>query len=55
MPGVVARSLNDTGRINFGEGAALTVQGIGELLSRAVGGWIAQFTGYTARSQLCFG
>jgi hypothetical protein len=46
VPAVVARLLNGAGRINFGEGAALTVQGVGASLSRAVGGWIAQFTGY---------
>lgn len=46
VPGVVARSLDGTGRINLGQGAVLTVQGIGASLSPAVGGWIAQFTGY---------
>jgi MFS family permease len=39
VPGVVARSLNGTGRINLGQGAVLTVQGIGASLSPALGGW----------------
>lgn len=46
VPGVVARSLNGTGRINLGQGAVLTVQGLGASLSPAIGGWIAQWTGY---------
>lgn len=46
VPGVVARSLNGTGRINLGQGAVLTVQGIGASLSPALGGWIAQWIGY---------
>jgi MFS family permease len=46
VPGVVARSLNGTGRINIGQGAVLTVQGLGASLSPAIGGWIAQELGY---------
>jgi MFS family permease len=46
VPGIVARSLNGTGRINLGQGAVLTVQGIGASLSPALGGWIAQEAGY---------
>jgi MFS family permease len=46
IPGVVARSLNGTGRINIGQGAVLTVQGLGASLSPAIGGWIAQELGY---------
>jgi MFS family permease len=48
VPGVVARSLNGTGRINLGQGAVLSVQGIGASLSPALGGWIAQILGYPA-------
>jgi MFS family permease len=46
VPGVVARSLNGTGRINLGQGAVLTIQGIGASLSPILGGWIAQTAGY---------
>jgi predicted MFS family arabinose efflux permease len=46
VPGVVARSLNGTGRINLGQGAVITVQGVGASLSPALGGWIAQWIGY---------
>jgi MFS family permease len=46
VPGVVARSLNGTGRINLGQGAVLTVQGIGASLSPALGGWVAEALGY---------
>lgn len=46
VPGMVARSLNGTGRINLGQGAVITVQGIGASLSPALGGWVAQWIGY---------
>ena len=46
VPGLVARILNGTGRINAGQGAVMTVQGIGAALSPAIGGWIAQELGY---------
>jgi MFS family permease len=46
VPGMVARSLNGTGRINLGQGAVITIQGIGASLSPAFGGWIAQWIGY---------
>ena len=42
VPGLVARILNGTGRINVGQGAVMTVQGLGASLSPAIGGWIAQ-------------
>ena len=48
VPGLVARILNGTGRINVGQGAVMTVQGIGASLSPAIGGWIAQEMGYGA-------
>ncbi|MET0409556.1 MAG: MFS transporter [Hyphomicrobium sp.] len=48
VPGLVARILNGTGRINVGQGAVITVQGIGASLSPAVGGWLAQLIGYEA-------
>ena len=46
VPGLVARILNGTGRINVGQGVVLTVQGIGGALSPAVGGWIAEWRGF---------
>ncbi|WBO61115.1 MULTISPECIES: MFS transporter [unclassified Acidocella] len=46
VPGLVARILNGTGRVNVGQGAVMTVQGIGAALSPAIGGWIAEALGY---------
>lgn len=46
VPGLVARVLNGTGRINVGQGAVMTVQGLGASLSPAIGGWLAQVIGY---------
>ena len=46
VPGLVARVLNGTGRVNVGQGAVMTVQGVGASLSPAIGGWIAQDIGY---------
>jgi predicted MFS family arabinose efflux permease len=48
VPGMVARSLSGTGRVNLGQGAVITVQGVGASLSPAIGGWIAQWIGYQA-------
>ena len=47
VPSLVARILNGTGRINTGQGAVMTAQGIGASLSPAVGGWLAQELGYS--------
>lgn len=46
VPGLVAHLLNGTGRVNIGQGAVMTVQGIGASLSPAIGGWMAQSIGY---------
>jgi fucose permease len=46
VPGLVARMLNGTGRINVGQGAVMATQGIGAALSPAIGGWLAQTLGY---------
>nr|WP_295739363.1 MFS transporter [uncultured Acidocella sp.] len=46
VPGLVARILNGTGRVNVGQGAVMTVQGVGAALSPALGGWIAEALGY---------
>jgi predicted MFS family arabinose efflux permease len=48
VPCLVARILNGTGHVNVGQGAVMTVQGIGAALSPAIGGWIAQKLGYPA-------
>jgi MFS family permease len=48
VPGLAARILNGTGRINVGQGALMTVQGVGAALSPAIGGWLAQYIGYSA-------
>jgi fucose permease len=48
IPGMVARSLNGTGRVNLGQGAVITVQGVGASLSPVLGGWIAQWIGFDA-------
>jgi MFS family permease len=47
VPGLVARILAGTGRVNAGQGAVMTVQGVGAALSPALGGWIAQGIGYS--------
>ncbi len=54
VPGLVARILSGTGRVNVGQGALLTVQGIGAALSPAIGGAIAQAVGYRS-AFLCLG
>ncbi|MGN6465337.1 MAG: MFS transporter [Rhizobiaceae bacterium] len=46
VPGFVARILDGTGRVNVGQGAVMTVQGVGASLSPAIGGWLAQWFGY---------
>jgi MFS family permease len=47
VPGLIAHILNGTGRVNIGQGAVMTVQGLGAALSPAIGGWIAQGIGYS--------
>ncbi len=48
VPGMVARSLNGTGRVNLGQGAVITIQGLGASLSPFLGGWVVQWIGYQA-------
>lgn len=48
VPGLVACMLDGTGRVNVGQGAVMTVQGMGASLSPAIGGWLAQAIGYRA-------
>jgi hypothetical protein len=47
VPGMVARSLYGTGRVNLAQGAVITVQGAGAALSPALGGWVAQWAGFS--------
>jgi MFS family permease len=46
VPALVAHLLRGTGRVNVGQGAVITVQGIGASLSPAIAGAIAQVAGY---------
>ncbi|TSD99359.1 MFS transporter [Skermania sp. ID1734] len=46
VPGLVARVLHGTGRVNAGQGAVMTVHGLGAALSPAIGGYLAQELGY---------
>jgi MFS family permease len=48
VPGVVARILDGTGRVNVGQGAVMSMQGLGASLSPTIGGWLAQEIGYSA-------
>lgn len=48
VPALVARLMQGTGHVNVGQGAVMTVQGIGASLSPALGGVIAQMFGYRA-------
>ena len=48
VPGLVARILDGTGRVNAGQGAVMTIQGAGAALSPAIGGWMAEWLGYPA-------
>ncbi len=47
VPGMVARSLYGTGRVNLAQGAVITIQGAGAAFSPALGGWVAQWTGFS--------
>jgi MFS family permease len=46
VPGMVARALYSTGRVNLAQGAVITIQSAGAAFSPALGGWIAQWVGY---------
>jgi MFS family permease len=46
VPGLVARLMDGTGRVNVAQGAVMTVQGVGAALSPLLGGYIAQTMGY---------
>jgi MFS family permease len=48
VPAFVAHILNGTGRVNAGQGAVMTVQGVGASLSPALGGAIAGWLGYSS-------
>jgi MFS family permease len=47
VPGMVTRSLYGTGRVNLAQGAVITIQGAGAAFSPALGGWIAQWIGFS--------
>jgi predicted MFS family arabinose efflux permease len=55
VPGMVARSLYSTGRVNLGQGAVITIQGAGAAVSPALAGWIAQWVGYSPTFLICGG
>jgi MFS family permease len=46
VPGLVARILSGTGRVNAGLGAVMTLQGVGAALSPTVGGIVAERFSY---------
>jgi MFS family permease len=48
VPAFVAHILNGTGRVNAGQGAVMTVQGLGASLSPALGGFLADRFGYSS-------
>ncbi|RQQ42697.1 MFS transporter [Burkholderia stagnalis] len=48
VPALVVRLLHGSGRVNAGQGAVATAQGIGAALSPALGGMLAQHFGYPA-------
>jgi predicted MFS family arabinose efflux permease len=45
-PGLIARIMDGTGRVNAAQGAIMAAQGLGGAISPALGGWIAQTLGY---------
>ncbi|HET7888271.1 MAG TPA: MFS transporter [Bradyrhizobium sp.] len=47
VPGMIARSLYSTGRVNLAQGAVITIQGAGAALSPALGGLIAGWIGFS--------
>ena len=48
VPGMIARSLYSTGRVNLAQGAVITIQGAGAALSPALGGFIANYIGFSS-------
>jgi MFS family permease len=47
-PGLIARIMDGTGRVNAAQGAVMAAQGFGGAVSPILGGWIAQGFGYPA-------
>jgi MFS family permease len=45
-PGLIARIMDGTGRVNAAQGAVMAAQGFGGAVSPILGGWIAQSLGY---------
>lgn len=54
VPGLVARILAGTGRVNFGQGAVATIQAVGGCLSPLLGYAVAEHLGYPA-AFVCLG
>lgn len=52
VPNLVAKMLNGTGRVNVGQGAVMTAQGIGASLSPLAGGILAEKLGYSLAFEL---
>jgi MFS family permease len=48
VPGLAARIMSGTGRVNAGLGAVMTMQGVGAALSTTLGGAVAEKFGYAA-------
>jgi MFS family permease len=48
VPGMVVRSLYSTGRVNLAQGAVIAIQGAGAAFSPALGGWIAEWIGFSS-------
>lgn len=48
VPALVVRLLQGTGRVNLGQGAVATAQGVGAALSPVLGGMLAQHFGYAS-------
>lgn len=48
VPGMVARSLYGTGRVNLAQGAVITIQAAGAAVSPGIGGWVAELIGYSS-------
>jgi MFS family permease len=46
VPALVARLMKGSGHVNVGQGAVMTVQGLGAALSPTLGGYVAELFGY---------
>lgn len=46
VPGLVAKLLDGSGRVNVGQGSVMTLQALGASVSPLLAGWVAQLFGY---------